>query len=363
VRIARQLKRTGFGLVGGRMTRHPVISVITPAYNVAEFLPETVASALAQTWHDFEMLIVDDGSTDNTQQIARSWERADPRIRVFTQENRGPSAARNKAIVHARGEYFALLDGDDLWHPTFLESQMRLFSRKSAVDVVTGNAYNLGGTVNGRPFNPAGTTCRELSLLNILESEASVFIMSIFRRAVIDRVGAFDDRLRTNEDYDLWIRAAHAGFVFVQNPVPLGHYRRRPGSASANEIQMFTGILRVFHRASALCADRPRELAAIQKQIERFEGERFLASAKAHLVGRNFDAAARDFSSLFNVRRDFASAAIAQMSRYMPSILLWAYRIKRGLNRRARASVTVPPSVARRGHDVAFAEVHHDDRA
>jgi glycosyltransferase involved in cell wall biosynthesis len=344
------------------VARSPVISVITPAYNVSRYLSEAVASALAQTWHDFEMLIVDDGSTDGTGQIARSWERVDPRIRVFTQENSGPSTARNTAILHARGEYFALLDGDDLWHPTFLESQMRIFNGGRAVDVVTGNAYNLGGMMDGQPYNPAGTTCRELSLLDILESEASVFIMSIFRRAVIDRVGAFDDRLRTSEDYDLWIRAAHAGFVFVHNPVPLGHYRRRPDSASANEIQMFTGAMRVYQQASALCADRPRELAAIQKQLERFKGERFLASAKAHLVGRNFDAAARDFNSLFDVRRDFASAAIARMSRYMPGILLWAYRVRRELNRRARATVTGTPKAPERAHGVAFAEVHHDDR-
>jgi glycosyltransferase involved in cell wall biosynthesis len=324
------------------MTRIPAISVITPAYNVAEFLPATVASALSQTWHDFEMLIVDDGSTDDTAAVARSWERADPRIRVFTRENGGASKARNTAIEHARGQYFALLDGDDLWHPTFLESQMRIFSSR-AVDVVTGNAYNLGGHLDGQPFNPAGTVCRELSLLDILEHEASVFVMTVFRRAVIERVGLFDNRLRCNEDYQLWIRAAHAGFVFVHNPVPLGYYRRRLDSVSANEIKMFTGIMRVFNEAAVLCADRPRELAAIQKQLERFEAETFLASAKANLVKRNFDAAAKDFNSLFDVRRDFVSAAVARMSRHLPAILLWAYHIKRALNRRGRAAVATPP--------------------
>src|SRR3982751_6357589 len=117
------------------MTRAPAISVITPAYNVAEFLSATVASAHAQTWHDFELLIVDDGSTDDTQAIARSWERADPRIRVFTREDGGAAKARNTAIEHARGQYLALLDGDDLWDPTFLESQMRIFASRKA-DVV-----------------------------------------------------------------------------------------------------------------------------------------------------------------------------------------------------------------------------------
>jgi hypothetical protein len=199
--------------------------------------------------------------------------------------------------------------------------------------------------------------------MDILERENSVFIMSIFRRAVIDRVGTFDDRLRTNEDYDLWIRAAHAGFVFIHNPVPLGHYRRRPDSVSADEIKMFTGIMRVLKKATALCADRPRELAAIHKQLERFEGERFLASAKANLVGRNFDAAAKDFNSLFDVRRDFASAAIARMSRHMPAILLWAYHIKRALSRRARAAIATPPTAPAAAMAWHSAEVNHDHRA
>jgi glycosyltransferase involved in cell wall biosynthesis len=305
-----------------------------------------VASALSQTWRDFEMLIVDDGSTDDTEKVARAWERADRRIRVFRRENGGAGAARNTAFEHARGSYFAFLDGDDLWNPAFLESQMRVFARKRAVDIVTGNAYNLGGAMDGQPFNPAGTAVRELFLLDILEQETSVFIMTVFRRAVIDRIGVFDYRLRTNEDYDLWIRAAHAGFVFMHNPVPLGHYRRRPDSVSANEVLMFTGIIRVLKQAAVLCADRPRELGAIYKQLERFEGERFLASAKANLVGRNFDAAAKDFNSLFDVRRDFASAAIARMSRHLPGVLLWAYRMKRAMNARARATTTTPTSPA-----------------
>jgi len=342
---------------------NPTISIITPAYNVSEFLPQTVASALAQTWRDFEMLIVDDGSTDQTADVARAWARADPRVRVFTRDNGGIAAARNTAIEHARGEYFALLDGDDVWHPTFLEAQMRLFERKRNVDVVTGNAYNLGGGLDGRPVNPSGVACRELSLLDIIEVETSVFIMSIFRRAVIDRVGVFDSRLRANEDYDLWIRAAHAGFVFIRNPVPLGHYRRRPDSISADEIQMFTGIMRVLNKASALCADQPRELAAIRKQLERFEGERFLASAKAHLVGRDFDAAAKDFDALFDVRRDFASAAIARISRHLPGILLWAYRAKRALNGRRRGAVTTPSVHGPAVPVWHSAEVHHDHRA
>jgi len=341
------------------VTAPPTISIITPAYNASDFLPQTVASALAQTYRDFELLIVDDGSTDDTRDIAKSWERTDRRIRVLTRPHGGPSAARNTAIAHAQGSYFALLDSDDLWHPSFLDAQIRILTSESAVDVVTGNAYNLGGARDGQPVNPAGTSCRELSLREILEHENSVFVMSVFRRAVVERIAGFDERLPLNEDYDFWIRAAHAGFTFVRNPVPLGHYRRRPDSISANEIQMVTGIMRVFRKAQELCADRPRELAVIRKQLARFEQERLLASAKANLVGRNFAAAADDFNSLFDVRRDFLTAAIARMSRHLPAALLWAYRVKCALNERGAAAETPSASV----HSWHSPEVNHDHRA
>ena len=161
--------------------------------------------------------------------------------------------------------------------------------------------------------------------------------MSVFRRTVAERIGGFNEALPVNEDYDFWVRAAHAGFVFIHNPVPLGHYRRRPDSLSAQELQMLTGAIRVLRSARELCAGRQPELIAIERQLERLEEERLLASGKANLVRRDFAAAADDFSSLRHVRRDFMSAAIARMSRHIPGTLLWGYRVKRAWNARARA--------------------------
>ena len=345
------------------MNNGPTVSIITPAYNAAAFLSETMASVVAQTWPDFEALIVDDNSSDDTLSIARRWERTDPRIRVFTRPHGGPSASRNTAIAEARGRYIALLDSDDLWHPTFLQTQLSVLrDRPTAADVVTGNAYNMGGGLDGQPMNPAGSTCREISLLEILERETSVFIMSVFRRTIVDRIGGFDETLPLNEDYDFWIRAAHAGFVFVHNPMPLGYYRRRPDSMSANELCMVTGIMRVLRQARDLCADRPREVAAIDRQLARFEKQRLLVSGKTNLVSRNFSAAADDFDSLFDVRRDVTSAAISRMSRYVPAMLLWAYRLKRALTWRAKP--TVPSARPDSGDVRTFfpAKVHYDDR-
>jgi glycosyltransferase involved in cell wall biosynthesis len=337
--------------------------VITPAYNASEFLPQTIASALSQTYRDFELLVVDDGSTDNTLEIAQRFTSTDSRIRVLRRSHAGPSAARNSAIAQARGEYLALLDSDDLWQPTFLEAQVSLLRARPRVDVVTGNAYNLGGPLHGQPMNPTHG-CREIAPLEILQRENSIFIMSVFRRVVVERTGGFDESLPLNEDYDFWIRAAHAGCVFLYNPVPLGHYRRRPDSMSSNHLQMVTGIMHVLRKAQRLFAGRPRELAAIERQLARFEEERLLAKAKTNLVERNFSAATDDFNSLFSVKRDFMSGVIARMSRYFPGLLLWAYRAKRALRLGgAPRQDARTPNLARSSGNSWHSEVRHVDRA
>lgn len=314
----------------------PTVSIITPAYNAERLLSDTVASVLAQTFKDFELLVVDDGSSDGTLELARHWARTDARVRVFTHHNRGSSAARNIGIRHSRGEYIALLDSDDLWQPIFLATQMAIFDQHADVDVVTGNAYNLGGGFDGQPLRPAGSEWRRLSLLDIIEHEDAVCIMSVFRRTVPERIGGFDENAPHNEDYDYWIRAAHAGFSFIDNPAPLAYYRRHADSKSTDQIGMIEGIVAVLRRAKTLCGERPAELAAIDRQINRFEQERIFANAKARLRRREFVDAAREFEALSKLRRDFVSRAIARISRHLPQALLWAYYAKSALRSRRR---------------------------
>src|SRR5690242_18500501 len=102
----------------------PVVSIITPAFNAARYVEHTLESAVRQTFTNFELLLVDDGSTDQTSAIAERYAGRDPRIIVSRQANRGIAAARNAAMARARGRYFALLDSDDLWFPTYLAEQI-----------------------------------------------------------------------------------------------------------------------------------------------------------------------------------------------------------------------------------------------
>jgi glycosyltransferase involved in cell wall biosynthesis len=112
-----------------------LVSIITPMYNAARFVGQTIESVLAQTCPRWEMLIVDDGSKDSSYDIAVAYAKKDPRIKVFRQENAGSAAARNNGIRRAEGRYIALLDADDLWDPIFLESQLNLMKEKNAVVV------------------------------------------------------------------------------------------------------------------------------------------------------------------------------------------------------------------------------------
>jgi glycosyltransferase involved in cell wall biosynthesis len=312
-------------------TATPLVSIITPAYNTAGFLSDAIESALAQTMTDFELLIADDGSTDGTLEVARGWAQRDSRVRVSTGPNRGTASARNRAMRHARGSYFALLDSDDVWQPGFLDAQLAVFRAHPEADVVTGNAYNFGGPSHDRPLKPIGTECQRLSLLDILEKEDAVCIMSVFRRRVLDRIGAFNTDLRQCEDYEYWVRAAHAGCVFLVNPAPLAYYRRHPDSISANRMNHYNWVVRTYQSLLTICHDRPAERIAIERQITRFERERLLIAAKTHLVRGEFEAAATHFESLAAVTHDVPSAVMAGISRRLPYALLLAYRAKSAL--------------------------------
>ena len=246
----------------------PHVSIITPAYNAESYLREAVESVFAQSFTDFELLIVDDGSTDGTLHLARTLGAADPRVRVIPSiRNQGQPTARNEAMRQARGRFFALLDSDDAWEPNYLAEQLSVFRQFDDVAVVTANATNVGGVRNGKTLWPVTSGTSRLTLLDIIEQEDSVCIMSVFRREVFETIGGFDPKLRGNEDYHFWVRVARAGFVVIRNAKPLGRYRRRPDSESANERRMLRGVIGIFKEIEEMWAERPAERAAARRQI------------------------------------------------------------------------------------------------
>ena len=307
----------------------PRVSVIVPAYNVERYLSEAIDSVLAQTYTDFELVIVDDGSTDGSRAIAERYRARHPnRIVVVSQENRGLAGARNTALRVASGQVFALLDSDDGWAPTFLEAQMRLLDTHADVAIVSGNAFNRGGAEDGRPARPVPDPRPAPDLITILRDETAVFIMSLFRREVVDRIGGFDERFRTNEDYDFWIRAAFAGFKFLRNPEPLGFYRRHANSLSASDVRMIAGILRVYREAAVHSQGGSVAAEVIAEQIERFETELLAAQAREALDRGDMPGALVAVEQLRVRRGGIALGLFAQSLRRVPRVARWAYRAR-----------------------------------
>ncbi len=180
----------------------PLVSVIIPTYNRGWIVCEAVDSVLAQDYPNFEVLVVDDGSTDNTKDLLGKYK---DNIRVLYQKNRGVSAARNIGIKKANGEYIAFLDSDDLWEKKKISSQIDFFRKKPEALICQTEEIWIR---NGKRVNPKNKHKKpsgmifEASLLLCLVSPSAVMI----KKTLFDSVGLFDENLPACEDYDLWLR-------------------------------------------------------------------------------------------------------------------------------------------------------------
>jgi len=185
-----------------KIGKKPQVSVIIPTFNRGWILKEAIDSVLTQDYKDFELIVVDDGSTDNTSEILASYGND---IRVLFQENKGVSAARNRGVAEASGQFIAFLDSDDLWLPQKLSTQLEFFNQTpDALICQTEEVW----IRNRRRVNPKKRHKKpsgmifEPSLELCLVSPSAVMI----RRVLFDRVGEFDVTLPACEDYDLWLR-------------------------------------------------------------------------------------------------------------------------------------------------------------
>lgn len=220
----------------------PNVSVVITAYNSMTYLPETVESVLRQTFTDFEVLIIDDGSSDHIVQWASGL--VDPRVRLISQKNQGVGAARSTGIAHAQGEYVAFLDGDDLWEPTKLEKQVRCFQENPEIGLV--HTWLAGIDQHSKPTGRViGSQIEGDVWQRIIERNMVACSSAMVRRCCFETIGVFDRNLRFAEDWDMWIRLA-ARYHFAVIKEPLVGYREHPNSKSkkyATRLQDFRTII------------------------------------------------------------------------------------------------------------------------
>jgi len=229
----------------------PVVSIVIAAYNASATLGETIDSVAAQTRDVWELVIVDDGSTDATLALARERAVADERIRVITQPNAGTASARNAGFAIAVGEWLCFLDADDMLRPEYIERMTTFISAHPGYDIYSCNAEVL--LRNGASdLMWKGARWRRAHEVTAEEqfAESSISPVTLFRPSVFEKVGGF--RSVYSEDYDFWLRALTLGFRHLYDPETLWVYRRREGSKTTALVREAESLLEIHRHAGAM---------------------------------------------------------------------------------------------------------------
>ena len=223
---------------------NPLVSIITPTFNRAEFIEQAVKSVLGQTYPNFELLIVDDGSTDDTRKRLDNV-LEDPRVLYFYQPNQGQSVARNLALSHAKGELICFLDSDNYWPENKLENQIALLSDNPDVDVVYGDAVTIDE--HGREVSRKNTKRYSGHIARHMIRDNCVSMnTAMARRSCFDQLGALSGTRRVADDYDLWLRFS-ARFRFLYMPEFLAYYRVMEDQISSDKTRRLDSNWRIIN--------------------------------------------------------------------------------------------------------------------
>jgi glycosyltransferase involved in cell wall biosynthesis len=261
----------------------PLVSVIIPAYNTAPFIAETLDSVFEQSFRNFEVIVINDGSPDSAE-LEQVLVRYRKRIRYFEQANRGVAGAKNTGIRDARGRYLAFLDSDDCWLPDYLLSQMKMFENCLSTDVVYCDAYHFGRPdLVGKTYMQTCPSNGPATLGTLIAGDCQVIASCTvaLKQAVVD-AGLFDETLDRCEDYDLWLRILYRGGQMSYHRKVLGKYRTRTDSLTRDSMKMSEALIAVYEKASRTMDLSWETRATLENRIRE---------AQAHFdleAGRNF---------------------------------------------------------------------------
>jgi glycosyltransferase involved in cell wall biosynthesis len=269
----------------------PKVDIIIPAYNAAKYLPLAIESVVTQTFEDWRILLVDDGSTDNTFELLTPFiQQLGPKLKYIKKPNGGLPAARNTAIRNSSAELLALLDADDIWLPCRLAESVKCFENRPEVGLAYGLISRIGpegaifDTFAGNPEHAEGKIAPYIYMRRVELPCPTV----TFRRKCVDEVGMFDETLRATEDRDLWLRIALRYEVAFVSQV-LAFYRTSPSSMSTDPERMLKAQLQFIekHHGAPGCGllARRRALGRVYKQHADALGNRrqFAAALRSSL--------------------------------------------------------------------------------
>lgn len=222
-----------------------LISIILPVYNGEEFLKETIDSVINQTFQDWELIVVNDGSTDSTEKIADDYGKYDSRIKVISQSNLGLSSARNTGFAHCKGEVIGFLDADDKYLPECLTIISNRF-RSPDLDLLISGYFYFQDSISLHTHNFQE---KQISPNSLIQRNMAPPVAYFIRRELANKLEGFDPTLKSCEDWDFWIRAGKIGAKIYTIPEVLVGYRYVPNSMSRNPLVMYEALTEVSLRA------------------------------------------------------------------------------------------------------------------
>ncbi len=275
------------------MIKNPTVTVVLPTYNRAKYLADAVQSILNQTFPDLELIVVDDGSTDETRSLLNGF--TDARIKYIYQSQQGISAAMNTGITAASGRYIARLDSDDIWLPEMLAIQVSTLENRTELGLVYAKAQ--GMDANGNPLSETrGLPLRyfEDSFKSMLYHDSTCNITVVVRSEYLEKAGRYDESLPVNEDWDMWLRVArHCQFGFTDTVVARYRYHddNITQKTSLHFSEHVSGRGKILDKIF-LESDLPPSIIAIKHLVYQ---ELYLYTGRTWLLSRNYSQAFRFF--------------------------------------------------------------------
>ncbi|MFY9555533.1 MAG: glycosyltransferase, partial [Blastocatellia bacterium] len=307
----------------------PTVSVVVPAYRAAKYIGAALDSVFNQTYADYEIIVVNDGSPDTTE-FEHSLEGYRDKIQYITQENRGCSAARNVAVLAARGRLIAFLDADDYWEPEYLAEQVGFLERHPSIDLVYADALLVGDSpLAGSTFMRTTPSTGEVTLRALLEARCTVLLSgTVVRRQAIVDAGLFDEQLRCSEDYDLWLRMSMNGGTLAYQRKELLCKRIHAASLSSNHVDLHEHTLKVLEKNSSDVRLNAPERDALHKLELRLQATVKLERGKLKLSAGDFAEASVEIANANGFYRSWKLKMMLWWLRYFPRALLHVYNLR-----------------------------------
>ena len=314
---------------GKNVVTSPKVSIIIPAYKIAKYIDETLKSVFIQTFTDFEIIVINDGSPD-TEEFEKGLEPYFDRIVYLKTENVGAGAARNFGIEIARGELLAFLDGDDIWFPEYLESQVE-FLEKNNYDLVYADALLFGGSpFDGKNYMLDAPSVGEANFESLLDFRCNVITSgTVVRKDNVLDVGMFEWEKVRAHDFILWLKLAKNGTEIGYQKKILLKYRVRIDSLTGDSFQKIQREIDVFQRISKFIELDDAHEKITQKHLVRLEAEMEVEKGKSYLLQKDFSAAQMAFEKGNQYLKSAKLKIIIWLLRIAPNLLLKFYQSKR----------------------------------